>query len=127
MNVADAARPVEYWVTKPVQDKACPTCKQNDRPHDLLNYHSSPRSSLRKFPKVEMRQPCSARRLSPIYRAIILCLLITSIDSSVRWYKEIEMKKGAGVSQGGSGFQEWFHGVITRKAAEVHACCGLHK
>ena len=30
------------------------------------------------------------------------------------------MKKGAGVAQGtGSGFHDWFHGVITRKQAEV--------
>ena len=27
------------------------------------------------------------------------------------------MKKGAGV--GDAGFQDWFHGVITRKQAEV--------
>ncbi len=37
--------------------------------------------------------------------------------ASVRWFKEVEMKKGAGVSNGG-GFQEWFHGVITRRDAE---------
>jgi hypothetical protein len=36
----------------------------------------------------------------------------------VRWYKEIEMKKGAGVEKG-VGFQEWFHGVITRKNTEA--------
>ena len=34
----------------------------------------------------------------------------------MRWFKEVEMKKGAGMS--GNGFQEWFHGVITRKDAE---------
>jgi hypothetical protein len=38
------------------------------------------------------------------------------------------MKKGAGVAQGGNGFHEWFHGVITRKIAEVrqrHIPCYL--
>ena len=44
--------------------------------------------------------------------------------ASVRWYKEIEMKKGAGLDKkSGGSFQEWFHGVITRKQAEV--CCSL--
>eukprot|EP00042_Codosiga_hollandica_P039796 m.336479 g.336479 ORF g.336479 m.336479 type:complete len:957 (+) comp55698_c0_seq1:23-2893(+) len=37
--------------------------------------------------------------------------------ASVRWYKDIEMKKGAGVEKG-AGFHEWFHGVITRKATD---------
>ena len=34
--------------------------------------------------------------------------------ASVRWFKEVEKKKGAG--QSGNGFATWFHGVITRKA-----------
>lgn len=37
--------------------------------------------------------------------------------ASVRWFKEVEMKKGAGVGDGG-GFQEWFHGIITRIESE---------
>jgi len=36
--------------------------------------------------------------------------------ASVRWFKEVEMKKGAGMKSG--NFEEWFHGVITRKDAE---------
>ena len=36
--------------------------------------------------------------------------------ASVRWFKEVEMKKGAGMNKG--NFEEWFHGVITRKEAE---------
>jgi len=36
--------------------------------------------------------------------------------ASVRWFKEVEMKKGAGMKSG--NFEEWFHGVITRKEAE---------
>lgn len=36
---------------------------------------------------------------------------------SVRWFKEVEMKKGAGVADNGK-FEEWFHGVITRKQSE---------
>lgn len=36
---------------------------------------------------------------------------------SVRWFKEVEMKKGAGVASNGK-FEEWFHGVITRKQSE---------
>ena len=36
--------------------------------------------------------------------------------ASVRWFKEVEKKKGAG--QSGSGFANWFHGVITRKVGE---------
>jgi len=40
--------------------------------------------------------------------------------ASVRWYKEIEMKKGAGVAaDSGSGFHEWFHGVLSRKQSEA--------
>ena len=39
------------------------------------------------------------------------------VRSSVRWFKEVEMKKGAGMKSG--NFEEWFHGVITRKDAEV--------
>eukprot|EP00056_Hartaetosiga_gracilis_P013689 m.229313 g.229313 ORF g.229313 m.229313 type:complete len:169 (+) comp13882_c0_seq8:2644-3150(+) len=41
------------------------------------------------------------------------CLL----NSSVKWFKEVEMKKGSGVSSAGK-FEEWFHGVITRRKAE---------
>eukprot|EP00055_Hartaetosiga_balthica_P002458 m.4037 g.4037 ORF g.4037 m.4037 type:complete len:957 (+) comp2161_c0_seq1:253-3123(+) len=37
--------------------------------------------------------------------------------ASVKWFKEVEMKKGSGVSSAGK-FEEWFHGVITRKQAE---------
>jgi len=36
--------------------------------------------------------------------------------ASVRWFKEVEMKKGAGMKSG--NFEEWFHGVITRKDSE---------
>ena len=36
--------------------------------------------------------------------------------ASVRWFKEVEMKKGAGMKSG--NFEEWFHGIITRKDAE---------
>lgn len=36
---------------------------------------------------------------------------------SIKWFKEVEMKKGAGVSSAGT-FEEWFHGVITRKISE---------
>eukprot|EP00051_Salpingoeca_urceolata_P010630 m.130293 g.130293 ORF g.130293 m.130293 type:complete len:964 (-) comp16784_c0_seq1:1942-4833(-) len=39
--------------------------------------------------------------------------------ASVRWFKEVEMKKGAGLNDTGTkGFAEWFHGVITRKQSE---------
>lgn len=38
---------------------------------------------------------------------------------SVKWFKEIEMKKGAGVDKTTGGFTEWFHGIITRKQSEV--------
>ena len=37
--------------------------------------------------------------------------------ASVKWFKEVEKKKGAG--QEGSGFASWFHGIITRKQSEV--------
>jgi len=38
---------------------------------------------------------------------------------SVRWFKEVEMKKGVGINEdGGGGFQVWFHGIITRHEAE---------
>lgn len=41
-------------------------------------------------------------------------------SASVRWFKEVEMKKGAGLSDEGGkkGFASWFHGVITRKQSE---------
>ena len=77
-----------------------------------------PRSSSRRFLRVAMQQPCSAWRLS---KKINRLLCHQCMCSSVRWYKEIEMKKGAGVAQGGGGFQDWFHGVITRKQAEVRS------
>jgi len=38
--------------------------------------------------------------------------------ASVRWFKEVEMKKGAGM-KGKGNFEEWFHGIITRKEAET--------
>lgn len=38
--------------------------------------------------------------------------------ASVRWFKEVEMKKGAGM-KGKGNFEEWFHGIITRKDAEA--------
>eukprot|EP00049_Salpingoeca_infusionum_P017711 m.354083 g.354083 ORF g.354083 m.354083 type:complete len:962 (-) comp16916_c0_seq1:372-3257(-) len=38
--------------------------------------------------------------------------------ASVKWFKEVEMKKGAGISSAGK-FEEWFHGVITRKDSEA--------
>lgn len=37
---------------------------------------------------------------------------------SVKWFKEIEMKKGAGVDHRTGGFNEWFHGIITRQQSE---------
>jgi len=41
---------------------------------------------------------------------------------SVKWFKEVEMAKGAGMADGGDGgdgggFEEWFHGIITRNEA----------
>lgn len=42
--------------------------------------------------------------------------------ASVRWFKEVEMQKGAGLKDSDAGasggFQEWFHGIISRKDAE---------
>lgn len=42
---------------------------------------------------------------------------------SVKWFKEVEMKKGAGMVEGGdggdNGFQTWFHGIITRNEANT--------
>eukprot|EP00730_Choanoeca_flexa_P004848 TRINITY_DN11819_c4_g2_i1.p1 TRINITY_DN11819_c4_g2~~TRINITY_DN11819_c4_g2_i1.p1 ORF type:complete len:960 (+),score=384.84 TRINITY_DN11819_c4_g2_i1:74-2953(+) len=37
--------------------------------------------------------------------------------ASVRWFKEVEMKKGSGINNG--KFENWFHGVITRKDSEA--------
>jgi len=38
---------------------------------------------------------------------------------SVRWFKEVEMKKGVGINEDGEGgFQVWFHGIITRQQSE---------
>jgi hypothetical protein len=36
--------------------------------------------------------------------------------ASVRWFKEVEKKKGAGQTE--DGFADWFFGVITRKESE---------
>eukprot|EP00037_Helgoeca_nana_P022476 m.229688 g.229688 ORF g.229688 m.229688 type:complete len:966 (+) comp26005_c0_seq2:193-3090(+) len=42
---------------------------------------------------------------------------------SVKWFKEVEMTKGAGQSDdaggGSDGFEAWFHGIISRKDSEV--------
>ena len=86
MNEEDAARPANYWETKPLQDKMA-------------------KKFTKKVPK--------GGDVAAMQRA-----------ASIRWYKEIEMKKGAGVSD--AGFQEWFHGVITRKEAEVTYICAVH-
>lgn len=37
--------------------------------------------------------------------------------ASVKWFKEVESKKGAGQDDDG-GFQKWFHGIITRQESE---------
>lgn len=37
--------------------------------------------------------------------------------ASVKWFKEVEMAKGAAVTQSG-GFQQWFHGIISRARSE---------
>ena len=37
--------------------------------------------------------------------------------ASVKWFKEVEKKKGAG-GDGKGGFANWFHGIITRKESE---------
>ena len=41
---------------------------------------------------------------------------------SVKWFKEVEMKKGAGQTNDGgdgNGFEDWFHGIISRKESEA--------
>lgn len=43
--------------------------------------------------------------------------------ASVRWFKEVEKKKGNGMADGGNaegvgGFAQWFHGVISRYESE---------
>ena len=37
--------------------------------------------------------------------------------ASVKWFKEVESKKGSGIDDDG-GFASWFHGIITRSDAE---------
>ena len=37
--------------------------------------------------------------------------------ASIQWFKQVESKKGAG--KGANGFEDWFHGIITRKEAEA--------
>lgn len=37
--------------------------------------------------------------------------------ASVKWFKEVESKKGSGIDEDG-GFASWFHGIITRSDAE---------
>eukprot|EP00054_Salpingoeca_dolichothecata_P009067 m.51369 g.51369 ORF g.51369 m.51369 type:complete len:987 (+) comp18146_c0_seq1:26-2986(+) len=44
--------------------------------------------------------------------------------ASVRWFKEVEMKKGAALKEGAKAgsfgcFEDWFHGCITRKQSET--------
>eukprot|EP00040_Diaphanoeca_grandis_P030996 m.184588 g.184588 ORF g.184588 m.184588 type:complete len:972 (+) comp32197_c2_seq1:198-3113(+) len=39
---------------------------------------------------------------------------------SIKWFKEVEMKKGAGMKEGStadSSFEQWFHGIISRNEA----------
>lgn len=40
-----------------------------------------------------------------------------SRSASVKWFKEVEKKKGAGIGEGGA-FLNWFHGIITRADAD---------
>ena len=40
-----------------------------------------------------------------------------SRSASVKWFKEVESKKGVG--KGANGFEDWFHGVISRVEAEA--------
>jgi myosin-3 len=42
---------------------------------------------------------------------------VATREQSVRWFKEVEMKKGAGMGADKS-FQEWFHGILTRVQSE---------
>jgi len=40
---------------------------------------------------------------------------------SVKWFKDVEMKKGAGQTDDGGdggGFEDWFHGIISRNESE---------
>lgn len=37
---------------------------------------------------------------------------------SIKWFQEVEMKKGAGQTDEGDGFELWFHGIITRNQSE---------
>jgi len=37
---------------------------------------------------------------------------------SVKWFKEVEMKKGAGRTADGDDFEAWFHGIISRVKSE---------
>lgn len=41
---------------------------------------------------------------------------------SIKWFQEVEMKKGAGQVDDGDGFELWFHGIITRHQSEVVKC-----
>lgn len=42
---------------------------------------------------------------------------VATREQSVRWFKEVEMKKGAGMGADKS-FQDWFHGILTRQQSE---------
>ena len=42
----------------------------------------------------------------------------TSRAASIKWWHEVESKKGSGMDDDG-GFASWFHGVITRADAET--------
>lgn len=79
----------------------------------ILSCANLPKRPRRKAALLGPRMDCSM----PV---VFVCLRLFIFCSSVRWFKEVESKKGAGKQDDG-GFQEWFHGIISRKESEVPA------
>eukprot|EP00054_Salpingoeca_dolichothecata_P026515 m.189953 g.189953 ORF g.189953 m.189953 type:complete len:938 (-) comp25680_c0_seq1:211-3024(-) len=85
-----------------VRDVILALCDEDDvRPKDFFTKKDAPPLAERQYKK----EAGGTERKKKMQRA-----------ASVKWFKEVEKKKGAG--QTGAGFAEWFHGIITRKDAE---------
>jgi len=77
------------------------------RPPD---YFSRKRSEIKKTadPTLKKMQKKAAKSKAGVTRA-----------QSVKWFKEVEMAKGAGqAEEEDGGFEKWFHGIISRKDAQ---------
>ena len=87
-----------------IQEALCEDDEQ--RPNDFFEIKRANTKKI-KNPTMKKMQQQANKKKGGLTRA-----------QSVKWFKEVEMAKGAGMADGdggdSGGFEEWFHGIITR-------------